>query len=80
MMAAQVAVERVAFLERVREISCMLLGLEVTYRDWSGLFSTRKQVSGYCLKFSLPATRPSNNDLLITLSFKLVQPEVVITR
>jgi hypothetical protein len=37
MMAAQAAVERVAFLSRVRELSGMRLGLEATYRDWSVL-------------------------------------------
>ena len=37
MIAVQVAVERVAFLERVREISGMRLGLEATYREWSVL-------------------------------------------
>ena len=37
MMASQVAVEWVAFLLRVRELSGTRLGLEASYRDWSVL-------------------------------------------
>jgi len=79
-MAAQLAVERFAFLLRVRKLSGTRLGLEATYRDWSVLVGCSVPPVPPSLKLSLPATRFSNHYLLITLSFKLIPPEVVISR